>query len=321
MGDYLALNKLPTHDAGGDEDADGADAPNSDGSDGEADDDRAAAAVLPLSGFMLPFLRTTQSPAKKLGGIIKRLMGSLYSAGGLRVGGVNSLARYVPAEIAVHATGHEITNMSAMWNYLEANIALLMPSLCVLAGWPAPPHGQLGDGPVPADLAAVHLNIPKSKAAFDNMLTVLFQLDSTSNPVHLPGGDLRPALEAALASMIMHYAPRGAASSMGLVQDKLRAAWLVAFRSGDAAAGQGHAHRALAMHSRTLKAKFDVDNLGVTTRKGDGEAGGPVFDRVAIALQSLFKLLTALGTALSQKKPHNPPRCFNTLFKSPPKHN
>jgi hypothetical protein len=197
QGDYMTMNKLPMHEQM--PEAGVNDGAGSDDSDGDEDDEAAtqaaAARALPSSHFLLPFLRETSHPAKALGSIIKARMGEEYSAGGLRVGAVNALARWVPAEIAVHATGHDLTGLSALWNYMRASVALLAPSLCVLGGWPAPPYGQLGSGPVPADLSALHFGLSESMACFSLMLALLLQVDSSSNPAYRAGGAMRPALE------------------------------------------------------------------------------------------------------------------------------
>ena len=88
----------------------------------------------------------------------------------------------------MHLTGHELTNLSALWEYLHARLALIMVSSLVLAGWPARPRGELSQGPVPASLSA----IPGISAnAFNNYADVLFNLRPNSPPMLLIGGTLR----------------------------------------------------------------------------------------------------------------------------------
>ena len=77
------------------------------------------------------------------------------TAGGVRPGAADMLAKSVPAEIAVHSTGHELTNLSALWEYLECRTALLIVGAIVLAGWPPLPYGQTGDGPKHPTLRAL----------------------------------------------------------------------------------------------------------------------------------------------------------------------
>jgi hypothetical protein len=57
------------------------------------------------------------------------------TAAGIRPGASDTLAMHVPAELAVHTTGHDLTNLSALWEYLGARVTLCMPGALVLAGW------------------------------------------------------------------------------------------------------------------------------------------------------------------------------------------
>mmetsp|Transcript_13334 Transcript_13334/g.33290 ORF Transcript_13334/g.33290 Transcript_13334/m.33290 type:complete len:122 (-) Transcript_13334:711-1076(-) len=71
------------------------------------------------------------------------------TAGGVRPGASNTLCKYMPAEMVVHVTGHELKTTSALYEYVDANRAIAIPGARVLAGWPALPWGHLGDGPLP----------------------------------------------------------------------------------------------------------------------------------------------------------------------------
>lgn len=122
-----------------------------------------------IPAWLMAWLHTTQSPATRIGSTIKALLpldrgGAVkyaqfcvailpdgVSAASIRPGGVNSLAKYMPAELVVHVTGHELKNSaSALWEYIDAQLALCMPGALVLAGWPAVPWGHNGSGPSPA---------------------------------------------------------------------------------------------------------------------------------------------------------------------------
>tara|TARA_B100000795_G_scaffold93052_1_gene68091 strand:+ start:647 stop:814 length:168 start_codon:yes stop_codon:yes gene_type:complete len=46
------------------------------------------------------------------------------------------------AELSVHTTGHDLTNMSALWEYIGALISLCIPGAVILAGWPAFAYGR-----------------------------------------------------------------------------------------------------------------------------------------------------------------------------------
>ena len=54
----------------------------------------------------------------------------------------------VPAEIAVHTTGHDLTGPGALWEYLNGRISLCIPGAICLGGWPPLAYGQMGKGPV-----------------------------------------------------------------------------------------------------------------------------------------------------------------------------
>ena len=74
------------------------------------------------------------------------------TAGGFRHGAADMLAVAVPATIAVHTTGHNLEKLSALWEYIGARIALLMPSAVALAGCPPLPcSARTGGGrPIPS---------------------------------------------------------------------------------------------------------------------------------------------------------------------------
>mmetsp|Transcript_11864 Transcript_11864/g.25028 ORF Transcript_11864/g.25028 Transcript_11864/m.25028 type:complete len:152 (-) Transcript_11864:739-1194(-) len=106
------------------------------------------------------------------------------TAGGVRPGASNTLCKYMPAEMVVHVTGHELKTTSALYEYVDANRAIAIPGARVLAGWPALPWGHLGDGPLPPSLKPLHeASIPESNLedAIDNV----FYLDSASPPMLL----------------------------------------------------------------------------------------------------------------------------------------
>ena len=59
------------------------------------------------------------------------------TAGGIRPGASNFLARYMPGEFIVHVTGHELTGSSAVYDYIDAYRALAIIGATVLHGFPA----------------------------------------------------------------------------------------------------------------------------------------------------------------------------------------
>ena len=114
------------------------------------------------------------------------------TAAGIRPGAADTLASAIPAELAVHNTGHDLTGLSALWEYLNAKISLLVPGAITLAGWRPFPYGQILDGPTPPLLVSEAMSVMGvSIDAFDNMIDVLFNLcDQTMSKLKV-GGALR----------------------------------------------------------------------------------------------------------------------------------
>ena len=59
------------------------------------------------------------------------------TAAGFRPGAADTMATCMPAELAVHTTGHDLKGISALWDYLEQRIALCMPGAQNLPQEPA----------------------------------------------------------------------------------------------------------------------------------------------------------------------------------------
>ena len=176
------------------------------------------------------------------------------TAAGFRPGACDTLACNLPAEIAVHSTGHELTSLSALWEYLSSRVALVMAGALVLAGWPALPRGELGRGPTPPTMAAVP---GLSESAVNNYADLLFNLRPTSPPWLLIGGSLRQLVLDGLAVVIMYYAERFAANEMTAVLNAMRSKF-------SALSLAATAHDTLMNWNQLVKAEFTVDNLHLT---------------------------------------------------------
>ena len=177
------------------------------------------------------------------------------TAAGFRPGACDTLACNLPAELAVHSTGHDLTNLSALWEYLNARLALVMAGAIVLAGWPALPRGELGRGPTPPPMAAVP---GLSETAVNNYADLLFNLRPSSPPWLLIGGSLRQLVLDGLAVVIMYYAERFAADEMTPVLQDMRSKFSAMTLT------VGSPHETLVNWSQLVKAKFTVDNLHLT---------------------------------------------------------
>lgn len=64
------------------------------------------------------------------------------TAASVRPGAADTLCMSLAAELSVHTTGHDLTNMSALWEYIGALISLCIPGAVILAGWPAFAYGR-----------------------------------------------------------------------------------------------------------------------------------------------------------------------------------
>ena len=181
------------------------------------------------------------------------------TAAGVRPGAADTLARAVPAELAVHNTGHDLTGLSALWEYLNARCSLLVPGALVLAGWPALPYGQMGQGPKSPNLSA--LTDCVSMEDLEKFIDSLFYLCDQTLPSLRVGGDLRPLLHAATATMIMYYPQRfEAPQEMPKVLQFMRSAY------GTMGAVGTNAHFELCSWSKKIMAQFNADNLRLTAK-------------------------------------------------------
>jgi hypothetical protein len=146
------------------------------------------------------------------------------TAAGIRPGAADTLASAVPAELAVHNTGHDLTGLSALWNYLQARIALCIPGAIVLGGFKPLPSGHVGQGPAHPTLTAI---LGVSLESFDVAINLLFNFCDQSLPKLCVGGDLRPMLHATFATMVMYYEERFEGGEMHKVLTFMRDAILL----------------------------------------------------------------------------------------------
>lgn len=114
-------------------------------------------------------------------------------------------------------TGHELTSLSALYEYLGACLVLTLPAGLVLAGWKPMPWGQTGYGSTPATLDAL-LKCGVKMEDLDLVIDNLFHLSDTSPAQYLKDGAMRPTIEAAFATAVMYYKDRVSAAEMRSVQ-------------------------------------------------------------------------------------------------------
>ncbi|XRB15599.1 hypothetical protein RI054_10g54390 [Pseudoscourfieldia marina] len=152
-----------------------------------------------------------------------------------------------------HTTGHDGKGFSNLFEYMDASVAMAIPGAVVLAGWPALPRA-LGKAPVPADL--FRLVTQGNRERMELFVDALFNMHSAAPPMLLQNGDLRPAVRACAASIIMHYPERKRRGEARSVHAKLIET-VEGMKLYDPGAS---ADTTLIRWSAELRAKFTSDN-------------------------------------------------------------
>ena len=281
--------------------------------------------------WLIPELHDTSTPAKKLGSYFKDLLPRLrggaaffakvavgilpdgVSAAGVRPGGCNMLAKYLPGELIAHVSGHEFKGTSALYEYIDADRALAIPGALILAGWPALPWGHHGDGPTPPSLDALHdLAAPFQKIDMDRLESVidaLFNIDSASPPMlgslrthpeRGSYGSLRPMLRCALAALLMYYETRVAHGEMQEVHVSLHKALNEHYGSTDGARF-GVPVLTIKRWGTMIAEKFERDNLHLRSRSKDNGTSSivEVVQRLGQGMSAMQAELSTLRSTLA----------------------
>ena len=204
------------------------------------------------------------------------------TAAGVRPGAADLLSTCVPAELAVHVTGHTLTGLSALWEYLDCRIGLVMVGSIPLTGWPPLPYGQTGDGPKHPTLRVlvVEGGGGVDMARIEAVIDELFSFHDVSPPMLLHGGHMRPMMHSILATMIMYYEERFIAHEMDTVLSSMRDAYAAKYGKPS-----DDIHGVFIDWGRRIKKRFDADNLHLTAREGHGELA-----QVVESLKSLHEI-------------------------------
>ena len=189
------------------------------------------------------------------------------AAAGIRQGACTELS-ILPVHQAIATSGHEMGGICKYYEYVQSTMANYIIGAQVLAGWPAPTHGHPTRGSRPASLDTLTINavVP---AVLDKIIDATFYLDNSRQhvlPKKVPDGELgagmpgalRPAVRAAIASVVMHYKARHRDSQMPAVQARL----------GDAVKGMTQTTNPRAKLEEWggwIRKQFDLDNLHLTT--------------------------------------------------------
>ena len=123
------------------------------------------------ASWLLPALQQVAQPGTKVGTFVKALLPAEHkgsnkgyakhavqalppgaTAGGMRAGAITALSACMPQEHVAMVSGHDLTGVSALYEYLRADRATATAGAIVLAGWPAFEWGSTGKPPAPATL-------------------------------------------------------------------------------------------------------------------------------------------------------------------------
>lgn len=208
-------------------------------------------------------------------------------AGGIRPGTINMLTTAMPAEFVCHATGQELKSLTSMFEYVDANLALCMPSGVMLAGWNPFPYGHLGRGPSQPSLSVLAV-YGETSESLQPVIDTYFQLNTASSPTLLQGGRLRPLIYAAFASTLMYFEDSVRSQERPLVIKKLVAVMRKTRHDKDAA-------NTLAKWGREVAKRFATDNGRLTSTGAAVEPGGR---GEAEALRALGAMVGELRTSV-----------------------
>ena len=193
--------------------------------------------------WLFPWLKSLERPGTKIGRMLKacqpvqtdrtklRVVKSLpvdATAQGIRKGAVNQLAAVMPGEFAIAATGHDLTNTSKFYEYLQSHVAMVQPAANVLSNWGPPPFGTLGYGPKAPSLDGLS---DEDKGHVRDMIENLW-VNERFPFYMIRDGSLWPMLESSMAALIMYYEERRLGGEMFVVLEFLRSLWSEVTRPG-----------------------------------------------------------------------------------------
>ena len=132
-------------------------------------------------------------------------------------GVIEHLCAKMPEFFVALRTGHQLTSVSALYEYLGANLVVTMPAAVALAGWTPFPWGQIGKGPSRPTLQSLE-SLGVRPTDLEGIIDVTFNLHAGSPPMYLQEGALRPTIRTAFASLVMYYDDRRQAAEVPCVQ-------------------------------------------------------------------------------------------------------
>ncbi|XRB20220.1 hypothetical protein RI054_23g100670 [Pseudoscourfieldia marina] len=160
--------------------------------------------------FLNTKLSLAAHPARVLGASMKDLRKDCpelpedVSAGGApRRGELRHDARR--PDVFVPHNGHDGKGFSNLFEYMDASVAMAIPGAVVLAGGCATARAARKSAGARRPLRLVTQG---NRERMELFVDALFNMHSAAPPMLLQNGDLRPAVRACAASIIMHYPER-----------------------------------------------------------------------------------------------------------------
>jgi hypothetical protein len=246
-----------------------------------------AGASTKIGGYMKALQPEEHGGAKRYKDVAVDTLPPQPTAAGLRPGAAETLCISIPAEMALHNTGHDGTKISSLWDYLDPRVALCIPGSLVLSGWHPFPYGQIGKGPVHATLHPL-VDAGVSLVRLDMYIDQLFNMHDASPPMLHVGGHLRPLMHITLAVMIMYYEERFKAKESTTVLAMMRESYVAM------AAPTDDVHAVLIEWGGLIRTQFNVDNLHLTERH---EHGGS--EQVTAAVKGLSQTISRQHAQIS----------------------
>ena len=214
------------------------------------------------------------------------------SAAGFRRGACNLIAQFLQAEIAVHTTGHDLRDMSALWEYLDADLALSIAAAVILAGHKPFSYGQLGRAPVPPSIVVLE-TIGVQEDALRLTINELFRIDEFTDAALRHGGSKRQIVLTCFATEVMYYEQRINATKGGKKCIEMRPVLIVMQEKVAVCFGSGdQAHNTLCRWSRLIFDEFNRNNLNTL----DVASGS------AAQLEQMASTIAQLGQTVSQQQ-------------------
>ena len=128
------------------------------------------------------------------------------SSGSLRHSSINTMAALgVPLESMVSMTGHFLTNMSAIYEYLNVTVTSTTIGMLALTGWDVPSHVTFVKAPATPTLEALRESQVISEDHLNALIDRVYMLHYDFTSFCSIGGSHREMIECMFATTLMHF--------------------------------------------------------------------------------------------------------------------